>query len=162
MSSSSELDYGKISLSVGKPIEVQIYPGKVMSDKELTAWQGDDEVTAERRKQKDGNSRKFKVRKTKRVSIYLRDNFTCVYCELDMKGTDPRLITLDHLKPRTKGGTDDPSNLVTACLRCNCVKKDQSLAKFAGPDKARSIRRQAKKDITGHREMARSLLNPKD
>jgi hypothetical protein len=158
MIAETEPEIEKIACSVGKPIEVTIYPGKVMSEEELTTWLRGDEVTAERRKQKDGNSRKFKIRKTKRLAVYLRDSFTCAFCGIDMKGCDPRLITLDHIKPRTKGGTDDPKNLVTACLRCNCQKKDQNITKFAGAEKAKAIRKQARQDIEPLRKTALAIV----
>lgn len=31
-------------------------------------------------------------------------------------------MTLDHVIPRSRGGTDQSSNLVTACRRCNTKK----------------------------------------
>lgn len=140
-------------------IEPSDSPVKVTPDSfDLVAWQGDDEMTAERRKQKDGSSRKFKIKKNKRLALYLRDSFTCAFCGIDMKGTDPRLITLDHIVPRAKGGTDDPTNLVTACLRCNCVKKDAPISQFAGAVKARAIRKQAKVDLTPFRNTANAIL----
>lgn len=151
-------DVEKIMISVGNTVELPNYPGKVMSGKELTAYLGEFDMTAERRKQKDGNSRKFKVKKNKRLALYLRDNFTCAFCGTDMKGTDPRLITLDHIVPRASGGTDDPKNLVTACLRCNCQKKDQPIAKYAGTDKAKSIRKAARVDLKPFRDTANAIL----
>ena len=41
---------------------------------------------------------------------------TCVYC-----GNSYELheLTLDHVHPRTLGGEDITSNLVSACLKCN-------------------------------------------
>ena len=35
-----------------------------------------------------------------------------------------RLATIDHVKPRSKGGTDDEDNLVVACFPCNQRKGD--------------------------------------
>lgn len=35
-----------------------------------------------------------------------------------------RLATIDHIVPRSKGGTDDESNLVVACFTCNQRKGD--------------------------------------
>lgn len=148
----------KIGIPRDFPLEPSIYPGKVTPDELASYLTGDDEMTAERRKQKDGNSRKFKIRKTKRLGIYLRDSFTCAFCDLDMRGMDARLITLDHIKPRSKGGTDDPKNLVTACLRCNCVKKDTNLTTYCGKDKANAIRKQARVDLTPFRVQANAIL----
>lgn len=36
-------------------------------------------------------------------------------------------LTVDHIMPKSKGGTDDDWNLVTACRSCNGKKKDNVL-----------------------------------
>jgi hypothetical protein len=148
----------KMGIQRDFPLEPFGYPVKVTPGEMTGDLTGDDEMTEERRKQKNGNSRKFKIRKTKRLALYLRDSFTCAFCELDMRGMDARLITLDHIKPRAKGGTDDPTNLVTACLRCNCVKKDADLTAFCGKDKAKTIRKMAKVDLGPFRVQANAIL----
>ena len=51
-----------------------------------------------------------------RARIYERDGFACVYCGADGD------LTLDHIIPRSRGGSDDDDNLATACRRCNCRK----------------------------------------
>lgn len=51
-----------------------------------------------------------------RRKIYRRDNFQCVYCD------STYMLQLDHVRPRSRGGTDDASNLVTACRTCNLAK----------------------------------------
>lgn len=38
-------------------------------------------------------------------------------------GDDIRVATVDHVVPRSKGGTDKLSNLVVACHSCNCSKQ---------------------------------------
>ena len=51
-----------------------------------------------------------------RYEILRRDNYTCQYC--GAKAPDVAL-TVDHVVPVALGGTDDASNLVTACRPCN-------------------------------------------
>lgn len=34
-------------------------------------------------------------------------------------------MTVDHIIPIAKGGTDEPENLLTACKRCNYSKQDK-------------------------------------
>lgn len=34
------------------------------------------------------------------------------------------IATIDHKMPQSRGGSDDPSNLVWCCKRCNCSKND--------------------------------------
>lgn len=53
--------------------------------------------------------------------IYARDNHECVYCGNGEK------LSIDHVVPLVKGGSNDPSNLVTACLSCNLSKGAKSV-----------------------------------
>jgi hypothetical protein len=56
------------------------------------------------------------VTKRLRYEILRRDNHTCRYCG----ATAPDVpLTVDHVTPKALGGSDDPSNLVTACKPCN-------------------------------------------
>lgn len=55
----------------------------------------------------------------KRMEIFRRDAFTCVYCGEKL---DPADCTLDHVEPRVKGGDSSRGNLVTACAPCNTAK----------------------------------------
>lgn len=50
-----------------------------------------------------------------RIRILERDGFRCRYCR-------DRAITLDHLKPRSQGGSNEDSNLVACCVPCNSRK----------------------------------------
>lgn len=65
------------------------------------------------------------IRDTTRRRIYWRDGFTCVWCGAT------RNLCLDHIVPRSKGGTNAPSNLVTSCLRCNEWRGDMAAITFA-------------------------------
>lgn len=59
------------------------------------------------------------VSKRLRHEVMRRDNHTCRYCG----GTAPDVkLTIDHVTPTTLGGSDEPSNLVTACADCNAGK----------------------------------------
>ena len=64
-----------------------------------------------------------------RLAIYLRDGMACVYCGQGIE--DGVTLSLDHVEPHCKGGSDDHSNLVTACKRCNTVRGNRSLWNFA-------------------------------
>ena len=59
-----------------------------------------------------------------RSLIKLRDNHTCVYC-----GSNENL-TIDHVRPRCRGGETTASNCVTACLSCNQAKGSLQLEHF--------------------------------
>lgn len=45
-----------------------------------------------------------------------RDGYACVYCGATGE------LTLDHVIPQSRGGSDTPENLVLACKSCNCSK----------------------------------------
>lgn len=57
--------------------------------------------------------------KRQRFEVFKRDGFKCAYC-----GRSPPevLLHVDHVIPKAKGGSDDPTNLVTACQDCNLGK----------------------------------------
>lgn len=69
----------------------------------------------------------------KRLAIYLRDGFSCVYCGRDLKECAPSEVHLDHLQPRSEGGSDEHTNLVTACRSCNCGRKTTAWRTYATP-----------------------------
>jgi hypothetical protein len=76
------------------------------------------------------------IRTAKRLAIYERDNWECAYC-----GQGPRdkrshklaqvVLTLDHLTPKSQGGTNGAENLVTACRSCNSSRQDKPWREFA-------------------------------
>lgn len=58
------------------------------------------------------------IPKRVRDAIYDRDGHACVTC-----GTSEKL-SIDHIQPWSRGGSDDPSNLQTMCMPCNLRKRD--------------------------------------
>jgi 5-methylcytosine-specific restriction endonuclease McrA len=58
-----------------------------------------------------------------RINVYLRDNWTCQYCE-DKKQT--KELTFDHVIPRVQGGLTNWTNIVAACQPCNAEKADMT------------------------------------
>jgi CRISPR/Cas system Type II protein with McrA/HNH and RuvC-like nuclease domain len=65
-----------------------------------------------------------------RPRIYKRDNYECVYCG------SKKDLTLDHVLPKSRGGGNDWTNLVTSCFKCNLKKGNKT------PDEARMIMKQ--------------------
>lgn len=53
------------------------------------------------------------------VDILEQYNNRCGYCLAEL---DPKLLTLDHFRPISKGGEHDPDNAIPACFTCNCRK----------------------------------------
>jgi hypothetical protein len=56
-----------------------------------------------------------------RFAILCRDRFACRYC-----GSSPpnAILQIDHVVPRSKGGSNLPSNLIASCEQCNLGKAD--------------------------------------
>jgi len=53
-----------------------------------------------------------------RFSILARDGFRCRYCGRSPQ-EDGVKLAVDHILPLSKGGTNEPSNLITSCVDCN-------------------------------------------
>ena len=60
-----------------------------------------------------------------RAEVFRRDDYTCRYC-----GERGKRLECDHVVPVSRGGSNDPSNLVTACFRCNRSKRAKTLAEW--------------------------------
>ncbi len=58
-----------------------------------------------------------------RRAVFTRDGSTCVYC-------GAAATSIDHVWPRSRGGTHSWDNVVAACRRCNHTKADRSLAEL--------------------------------
>lgn len=68
------------------------------------------------------------IRPEKRLALYLRDGLACVYCGGSLEAGAQ--LTLDHLRPVSKGGRHDATNLVTACQHCNSSRKNRTVRGF--------------------------------
>jgi len=53
-----------------------------------------------------------------------------------------RNMTIDHIHPRSKGGTDDPENLQLLCAACNSTKGDRTQAYLIQALKEQGVRRE--------------------
>lgn len=60
-----------------------------------------------------------------RIAILERDGYRCVYCG---RSADETALEVDHILAASKGGPDDPANLVTACSTCNGGKSANAVA----------------------------------
>lgn len=63
------------------------------------------------------NTRNIRVNRTR---IYKRDNHECVYCG------SKKQLTLDHVIPKSRGGRNEWTNLVTCCFKCNLKKGNKT------------------------------------
>ena len=53
-----------------------------------------------------------------KAAVRKRANYLCEYCHSSERLSASR-FTIDHITPRSLGGTDDLENLALACRRCN-------------------------------------------
>jgi 5-methylcytosine-specific restriction endonuclease McrA len=47
-------------------------------------------------------------------NVFKRDGYQCMYC-----GKRPKQLTIDHVMPQSRGGTDTWDNVVASCRPCN-------------------------------------------
>jgi len=64
------------------------------------------------------------VRAGKWWGVLARDKWKCLSCGRSSK-EDGVLLEVDHIIPRSKGGSDDMSNLQTLCKKCNIGKSNR-------------------------------------
>lgn len=74
------------------------------------------------------------ISKTVRFEVFKRDSFACQYCG---SAAPNALLRIDHIHPVAKGGTDDITNLITACQDCNAGKSDKLLSDKSALEKQR-------------------------
>ena len=72
-------------------------------------------------------------------------NRTCAYC-----GAKNTRLEIEHIKPKSKGGSDRVSNLAIACHNCNQAKRNLEIEEFLSkkPSVLKRILSQAKKPLT--------------
>lgn len=64
---------------------------------------------------------------TLRYDVLKRAQFHCELCGIS---ADLKALEVDHIVPRNKGGSDDPSNLQALCYSCNAMKRDRDDTDF--------------------------------
>lgn len=78
---------------------------------DIVGFRSVEQVRTERRR------KVFGVRDS--LVVFRRDGYRCVNCDTDDN------LTVDHITPWSKGGSDDLDNLQTLCGSCNSSKGDR-------------------------------------
>ncbi len=66
--------------------------------------------------------RRFR-RQVTNTFLFARDDYTCQYCGRGQRALRTReCLTRDHVIPQSRGGTNEWTNVVTACSSCNTRK----------------------------------------
>lgn len=60
-----------------------------------------------------------------RALVFKRDDYTCMYC-----GERGQRLECDHIHPVARGGSEELTNLATACFACNRSKRDKTLEEW--------------------------------
>lgn len=94
-----------------------------------------------------------------RFEIFKRDGFRCIYC-----GATPQNMPLhiDHVEPVASGGTNDPSNLVTACGACNGGKSAVRLTESRFSPRSIEETKDHRDQILGYLEAEREVIKARD
>lgn len=95
------------------------------------------------------------ITKTARFEVFKRDKFTCQYCGASAPDV---ILEIDHIKPVSKGGTNDIINLITACRDCNRGKSDKELS----DNSAVKIQKQQLEDMQERRDQLAMMLRWRD
>jgi len=98
------------------------------------------------------------IRAEKRLAIYLRDGFRCVYCGRELAEAPAAECQLDHLQCRSRGGSNEASNLVTSCRSCNASRQDAHFTAWATPAAVARIRRRRNRDLAPFLAEAKRLV----
>ena len=81
-------------------------------------------------------------------SILYRDGHECVWCRVPLAPGD-RLLSLEHVVPRLKGGPAWPENEVAACKACNRARGHVSPADWLRACEDRGLR--PRRDVIAER-----------
>lgn len=87
------------------------------------------------------------IKSSTRFKVLQRDNFKCAYCGIM---AEESALEVDHIFPRSEGGSNHIDNLITACSPCNQGKSDlvmgnDILERMINLAKERNEKEQAKK-----------------
>ena len=63
----------------------------------------------------------FKEIPLTRRNLMYRDHYSCQYC-----GTKTTDLTIDHVIPKSRGGSDSWENVAASCQECNVKKGDRT------------------------------------
>jgi diadenosine tetraphosphate (Ap4A) HIT family hydrolase len=66
---------------------------------------------------------------TLRYEVLKRAKFRCELCGIS---ADEKALEVDHILPRTRGGSDEHYNLQALCFSCNAMKRDRDDERFTG------------------------------
>ena len=70
-------------------------------------------------KKRDSNVMTAASKKVVRKKLSETQNHRCCYCGCRFTESGPKKATIEHVLPKSLGGSNHVANLVVACLECN-------------------------------------------
>jgi 5-methylcytosine-specific restriction endonuclease McrA len=68
--------------------------------------------------------------RNKKCIVFNKTNFHCAYCGKLLEIKNQHDWTIDHIIPRSKGGSNSIDNCLLACRSCNSSKGSKNLEEF--------------------------------
>ncbi len=99
------------------------------------------------------------ITKTRRLAVYMRDGFACQRCNRDLRKASPAEVQLDHLIPRSKGGSDHECNLVMICRSCNSSRGAKGWTKFYTTEQVAHIKNLTRRKL--NMKLASAIIHGK-
>jgi len=75
-----------------------------------------------------------------KMYVRARDKYICQYCG----EIRPKRLEVDHIIPRSRGGSTTPDNLAAACYDCNQKKGNWTAVEFGYPEVQQRVRKSLK------------------
>jgi ATP adenylyltransferase len=75
---------------------------------------------------------------TLRYEVLKRAKFRCELCGIS---AEEKALEVDHILPRSQGGSDDEVNLQALCYSCNAMKRDRDDTDFRGVSSSYELRK---------------------
>lgn len=71
-----------------------------------------------------------------RMRLWVRQEYLCAICSnrIRRRNVYKESVNLDHIIPKSKGGTRDPNNMALVHMSCNQAKADSCPCEFYGPE----------------------------
>lgn len=76
------------------------------------------------------SARRRRIPAVVKLRVLQRTAGRCWYCGRVLNVTGQQSNHIDHVLPVSKGGSNDPDNLVASCASCNTMKGDKTLAEY--------------------------------
>ena len=106
------------------PLAIKLVDERIAEDRGKMPWGGATALTEAPKRTDLSNLPNYR---THRHRLYGEQEGVCVGCETHFPF---RVMDVDHILPRSKGGTDHPDNLQLLCSGCNRSKGGRTMAEW--------------------------------